>query len=1137
MAAFIGLDDTPTYTENGGLTVLDDDATIGSAASYDGAILTLARDGGANPNDVFDGSGTLSLSDGQVLLQEIEDQSSEPIDIIVGTYTNSDGALVITFNADATGGRVNAVLEQIVYGYGGEAPPPTAQIDYAFDDGQSPVATGSITVTLVGENDPPSLDSLTPTAAYRPGSPGVVLSPSLVINDLDSTTLAGAVVQIVDRPDEPLIPETSTDTPDADDVLSADPGATGIDVLYNPATHALTLSGTATLDQYRQVLATVAYSSTDADPSQGGASTTRSITWQLDDGGRDHNLSTVQTTVLHFIPSLDLDGSAAGDGFATAYTENDPAVPIADTDAVVTNPAGNLTFATITLTNAKPGDSLAIGALPGGITGTVDTTSVPGQIIVGLGGAASPANYQAALRQVVFGSSSENPHTTPRDITVVVGDETESSNTAHTTIAVTAVNDAPVAQAGSASGNEDTTIFGNAVATDADNSAAQLTYSLVGVNGGATHGTVALNPDGSFTYAPAADFNGTDSFSFKANDGALDSNTASVAITVGPVNDAPVLGGDDAITVAEGGTVAVTTADLTASDVDNGAAELVYTVTSTSHGSVLKSGAAAASFTQADLAASLVSFSHDGSELDGSFTVSLTDGTAAPQGATVTATVSPHVNDAPVLSGDDAITVVNGGAVVVTTADLTASDPDNTPAELVYTVTGATHGVIRRSGAATASFTQADLAANLVSFQHDGSGAAGGFTVSLSDGGAPAQTATVTATVSSGLAPTDITGGPLAIAENSPDGALVGTVTGQDPDGQPLAYTLTDNGGGRFAIDNAGNITVANGILLDFEQAPGHIIVARVTDIDGLSFDKAFTVAVGDLEPEVAIGGPGPDTLFAGAAADTLNGGGGDDVLLGGGGNDYLVGGGGNDKLFGEAGNDTVIGADGNDYLNGGADDDLIVGNGGADTLLGDSGNDYLDGGDGADLLFGGSGTDTVLGAGGDDYVNGGAGDDLVFGGDGTDTLLGEDGNDYLNGENGNDIIFAHDGNDTVIGGDGDDYLSAGAGDDVLVGGNGNDTLFAGSGSDYLKGDAGDDRFIFDATFQTSLVIDFTPGAGPVGHDVIQFATATFANFADAMAHAVQDGTNTIFTDAGGHTLTLANVLKTSLVTEDFTFV
>ena len=496
-----------------------------------------------------------------MLLQEIEDQSSEPIDIIVGTYANADGTLVITFNADATEARVDAVLEQLVYGYGGEAPARQAQIDYAFDDGQSAVATGSITVALRRRRRQPSLDLLAPAAACRPGSPSAVLSPSLVIDGLGSTTLASAVVQIVDRPTTPH-PVRSPRTPPTPTTCSRPIPAHRHHRVYNPATHVLTLSGTATLDQYRQVLATVAYSSTDADPSQGGASTTRTIEWQLDDGGRGDNLSAVQTTTLHFTPTLDLDGGAAGDGFATAYTENGAAVPVADTDALVTNSGGgNLTFATITLTNAKPGDSLAIaGALPGGITGTVDTTSVPGQIIVGLGGAASPANYQAALRQVVFGSSSENPDTSLRDITVVVGDEIETSNTAHTTIAVTAVNDAPVAQAGSASGNEDTTIFGNAVATDADNSAAQLTYSLVGANGGATHGTVALNPDGSFTYAPAADFNGTDSFSFKANDGALDSNTASVAITVAPVNDAPVLGGDDAITVAEGGTVAVTTA-------------------------------------------------------------------------------------------------------------------------------------------------------------------------------------------------------------------------------------------------------------------------------------------------------------------------------------------------------------------------------------------------------------------------------------------------------------------------------------------------------------------------------------------------------------------------------------------------
>ena len=54
------------------------------------------------------------------------------------------------------------------------------------------------------------------------------------------------------------------------------------------------------------------------------------------------------------------------------------------------------------------------------------------------------------------------------------------------------------------------------------------------------NGTLTLNADGSFTYTPNANFNGTDSFTYKANDGTADSNTATVTITVDAVNDAPV---------------------------------------------------------------------------------------------------------------------------------------------------------------------------------------------------------------------------------------------------------------------------------------------------------------------------------------------------------------------------------------------------------------------------------------------------------------------------------------------------------------------------------------------------------------------------------------------------------------------
>jgi VCBS repeat-containing protein len=53
------------------------------------------------------------------------------------------------------------------------------------------------------------------------------------------------------------------------------------------------------------------------------------------------------------------------------------------------------------------------------------------------------------------------------------------------------------------------------------------------------HGTLTLNADGSFTYTPAADFSGNDSFTYHASDGSLSSTTATVTISVTAVNDAP----------------------------------------------------------------------------------------------------------------------------------------------------------------------------------------------------------------------------------------------------------------------------------------------------------------------------------------------------------------------------------------------------------------------------------------------------------------------------------------------------------------------------------------------------------------------------------------------------------------------
>src|SRR5205823_3135317 len=93
-------------------------------------------------------------------------------------------------------------------------------------------------------------------------------------------------------------------------------------------------------------------------------------------------------------------------------------------------------------------------------------------------------------------------------------------------------------------------------------------------------------------------------------------------------------------------------------------------------------------------------------------------------------------------------------------------------------------------------------------------------------------------------APTGATLSGNTVAENAPNGTVIGTVSGTDPDaGSTFTYSLTGTAGGRFAINaTTGQITVANGALLDYESATSQTITVRVTDQGGLFLDKTFTI-------------------------------------------------------------------------------------------------------------------------------------------------------------------------------------------------------------------------------------------------------------------------------------------------------
>src|SRR5204863_219821 len=85
------------------------------------------------------------------------------------------------------------------------------------------------------------------------------------------------------------------------------------------------------------------------------------------------------------------------------------------------------------------------------------------------------------------------------------------------------------------------------LSNDSDVDGDSLTAVLVT---GPSHGTLTLNANGSFTYTPSSNYNGSDSFTYRANDGQANSNLATAALTITAVNDAPAAV-NDAYTTAE----------------------------------------------------------------------------------------------------------------------------------------------------------------------------------------------------------------------------------------------------------------------------------------------------------------------------------------------------------------------------------------------------------------------------------------------------------------------------------------------------------------------------------------------------------------------------------------------------------
>lgn len=707
---------------------------------------------------------------------------------------------------------------------------------------------------------------------------------------------------------------------------------------------------------------------------------------------------------------------------ATTSVVDTSITPVLATDAVtgtLVNGQGTAIINATTIASWLANDKDTTGAVPTGAV-TIDMNSaVNGQLIaLTSGDTAFIAN--AGQRQGSFSYS--------------VAGITNTTGTVNVTI-----NADPVVQSGTTlSTAEDTAATGTITVTDSDSDA--LTYTFA--NG--AHGTVVAGANGTYTYTPAANYNGSDTISVSISD-PYTTITQDIAVTVTSVNDDPqaitpvpspiaVKAGQDAVTVDL--TQYATDPDLVAGDTTG----LTFTVpATTAKGGVitLNGHTATIAYPEGGGSAAL------GTD---TFAFTVKDSVSAAIPATVTLNIT---NTAPV-ANSIGLTAKTG---VTQTIDLVAGTSTQGS-----TVTNFTSGVSDADGnTLTPVITVGSLSSGGSAEVVDGKivytstiGFVGTETLkyTLSDGfGGTSTEQTLTFTVASntgGTSGNDLLYGSTA-AENidglAGNDTIVGgggldTITGGDGNDQVTFSDAAVQIQGGAGVDtlvlnadavastfelgdsanqnqdtsakNSNNQTVIVRAFenIDASKSSGDFILNSNSTVESYATTAAYTTAAS------------PFVEFGDVAQTTS-----------------VKTGSGNDKLnFGAAtGTVTVQTNDGNDIINVFNDTTDYFASG-KFSIEGGAGNDTINVTDttAAHTIVGGAGNDTVTGGTGVASITGGDGNDTITNGNTTGTISGDAGDDNITGSASAETLQGGDGNDTITSGGANDSINAGAGDDKI---------------------------------------------------------------------------------------------------------
>ena len=435
------------------------------------------------------------------------------------------------------------------------------------------------------------------------------------------------------------------------------------------------------------------------------------------------------------------------------------------------------------------------------------------------------------------------------DVTVRVSDNNGGTDMQAIAVTVRNVNEAPTDLALSANtvveNAPNGTVVGTITGTDSD-SGDSKSYTFTNSAGGRfainrTTGVITVANGTLLNYEAATSHAVTVRVTDRA--GLTYDETFTIAVT--NVNEAPV-GTNATVTINEDTSHTVTVANLGFSDVDAGdSLSAVRIDTLPTAGSLTLSGIAVTAgqvVSVADVTAGNLVFT-PAVNANGTgyarFTFSVRDSNTAYDAAPNTLTINvTAVNDAPTDLALSANTVAENAANRTVVGTVTGTDPDIGDTK--------TYSFVDNAGGRFAinSSTGVITVANSILLNYEAA-TSHNVTVRVTDRGGLTYNETFTINLSNANeAPTNIVLAGNTVAENSPTGTVVGAASTTDPDaGDRHTYSLTNNAGGRFSIDGTtGQITVANGSLLNYDVAASHTITVRTTDLGGLARSQTFTI-------------------------------------------------------------------------------------------------------------------------------------------------------------------------------------------------------------------------------------------------------------------------------------------------------